>query len=196
MRYFLTALLLPFLVQLGSMIWSHGIRDHVLRPAEYAALVILLVLAPLTCAWFSAALVQLRRPRRMLLRHAPQRIRATLCGLIAGCGSWALVALGTHYLADRISGVLRKGLSGRLFGRDTSAAEPSSIERIASLSGGVPTDQIADLLLVCAAVTIFTPSIVWLMPVRRPGLCLKCRYDIRASLAYERCPECGTPITM
>ncbi len=196
MRYFLSALLLPFLVQLGSMIWSHGIRYHVLRPAEYAALVILLVLAPLTCAWFSAALVQLRRPRRMLLRRWPQRIRATVCGLIAGCASWTLVALGTHYLADRISGVLRDGLSGRFFGRDSSAAAPSSVERIASLSGAVPTDQIADLLLVCVAVTICTVSMVWLMPTRRPGLCVKCRYDIRASLAYERCPECGTPITM
>lgn len=27
----------------------------------------------------------------------------------------------------------------------------------------------------------------------RPGFCRKCHYDLTASLAFGRCPECGTP---
>lgn len=52
--------------------------------------------------------------------------------------------------------------------------------------------RFALLASVCALTTMLLVWHRWRTTRRRPGLCLECGYDLRAS--PERCPECGTPI--
>lgn len=49
-------------------------------------------------------------------------------------------------------------------------------------------------LMIAACSTIATSLVILCSPRSRPGLCRRCDYDLRFSLAHGRCPECGTTI--
>lgn len=51
-----------------------------------------------------------------------------------------------------------------------------------------------DAVPIAAAVFFVTLLVVALLPGRRAGLCGGCGYDIRGSLNFGRCPECGLAI--
>lgn len=51
-----------------------------------------------------------------------------------------------------------------------------------------------DILILVLSSSVATCLIVLLSPRIRAGLCARCRYDIRASLEFGRCPECGLTI--
>ncbi len=51
-----------------------------------------------------------------------------------------------------------------------------------------------NLLLGLLMLVIYGVQRVFCTPPAPSGLCEKCGYDLRASYAFGRCPECGTPI--
>jgi len=51
-----------------------------------------------------------------------------------------------------------------------------------------------DAVIAAAAGVIASLLVVHFLPLAPTGLCARCGYDIHASLAFGRCPECGTPI--
>jgi hypothetical protein len=65
------------------------------------------------------------------------------------------------------------------------------------LAAYILKDRIFELMGVSAVFfLLFALAIRFTLPriFRGPGVCRKCGYDIRGSLAFHRCPECGTPL--
>lgn len=158
---------MPFLGILCGIIWTHG-RFNALRPADWAAAVITLLAVPLLSASIAVALVQIRSPRRWLVRHGPGRKRVIFLSLLAG--SLAILSTGISlYYANR-----------PWPGTDIANFDPDTDMR-----------RIPDAAVVAANALAFAALATWLMPRRQPGLCAGCGYDVRFSLESSRCPECG-----
>jgi uncharacterized membrane protein len=52
-----------------------------------------------------------------------------------------------------------------------------------------------DALYIACASVVSSALVVWTLGGRRrPGFCLRCGYDVSASLAFGRCPECGAKL--
>lgn len=167
---FLLPFLASFLATLATVIWTHG-RYNALRPADWAAATITLLLVPLVSAWLALILVQLRKPRRWLQRGAAGRKRAAAIAFLAGSLSIASTGVCLYY-ANR--------------------PWPGSEE--SQFNPGLDTRRIPDALVIGLNAFAFATLAIWLMPTRRPGLCAACGYDIRFSLDANRCPECGRPL--
>ena len=54
--------------------------------------------------------------------------------------------------------------------------------------------RVPDALVIALCAFLCTFAAVWIMPLRRPGRCARCNYDVRYSLHTDRCPECGAPV--
>jgi 4-hydroxybenzoate polyprenyltransferase len=54
----------------------------------------------------------------------------------------------------------------------------------------------ADLAILAASSALSAFVLLCLCRKLKPGACVRCGYDVRASLNYGRCPECGTSIML
>ena len=64
-----------------------------------------------------------------------------------------------------------------------------------SLSAVVATlteRYVSEFVMIPACCLLTSALALSILPRVRPGLCRQCDYDLRESLAFGRCPECGT----
>jgi hypothetical protein len=155
MKSFIFGVSLPFLAEAAYIGWSVG-RFGVMRPKEIGALAILLLVIPPVAAWMAAALMQLRRARRLLSRSRRGFVAPLLLGVFAGSLTLGLLGFELYY-ADRF---------------------------------------LPDAVIVGVTTFLITALLIAVLPRLKPGRCRACNYDISASLDFNRCPECGSAVTM
>lgn len=173
MLRFLPAFILPFLLAFASVFWTHG-RFGVLRPGDWLALVLLLLVTPVPAAILALALTHGRLPRRWLLPGAPGRKRAFILGLLAGLLALLVASVALH--------------ANYLYVESEPWAPRSWIERY------YDRPHLPEVAVLAVATFLAALLTLWPMPRPRPGRCRQCGYDIRYSLASARCPECGAPL--
>jgi hypothetical protein len=170
MHRFLIGYSLPFAACLGLAGWTHA-RFGVAYPADWVALGLTLLAAPILASLAAVSLVHIRRPRRWLMRGTPGRIRAGVFGLLAGTAAIPLIGIALYF-----------------------ANRPMPGTPDFEWSPGQDMRRVHDAVIVaplCFATAWIGAS---LMPRRRAGSCAACGYDVRYSLDSGRCPECGRAI--
>jgi hypothetical protein len=170
MHRFLIGYSLPFAACVAVAGWTHG-RLGAVSTGDWAVLALTLLIVPVLSGLGAVSFVQIRRPRRWLMRGAPGAIRAALLGMAAAVTAIPLIA-AVLYVVNR-----------QLPGTPEFEWDPTR-----------DVGRVPDTLVV-APICLATAGIAaWLLPTRRAGTCAKCGYDVRYSLDSGRCPECGRAI--
>ncbi len=111
----------------------------------------------------------------------------TLCGIPTLCA--VAVAAIMHYRRPRR---MFQGHTGRPIAPLTCGIAIALLAVTLSVPVVVVADeQVPDAALLAAASLVSTMLVMLLTAKRRPGLCIRCGYDLRSSLNSGRCPECG-----
>ena len=109
------------------------------------------------------------------------------------CGVPTLAAWAAASLIHRTSP--RKAFDGEVGSRRVLPGVVSAVVALIVAAGSVvlADGRVHDAMILGLSSAVATTIVVLLFCRRRvPGRCVQCGYDIRGSLAFGRCPECGT----
>ena len=196
MLRFVLAFAVPFVTTAAYFQWLNA-PFAALDRTDWIRIALTLIVVPLATAAAISGFLHLRHPRRWLTSRAAGANIALLFGGAAGCAALVLTAVVAFYANQPLRQQFADPATDATWSAST---EPNP----AFLYPGGPTpywwpgwsDQkrLPDALIIALCTFLCTLPAVWIMPLRRPGRCAKCNYDVRYSLHTDRCPECGTAV--